>query len=274
MTSNHLAFAMECATRARSDEHRLPYQNALVTLADEIERLTREETTDLQIVRDAAERVRCDGAMTEGGSVRWRQDLLTLVNHALFGSCAPNLFDRYPMGTLFQKKADGRVLAMTPDDGVTYIAIPPNHLSTPQGEPALTPPQELSGMREPVVTAPQGNAGESPASSPVETSVTNERALALEALALNVLSSEEHCANLRRFPNGCGECLYCQADALMIDRPAVEPSPEPPTCTCTPSKFESHERHGTFTSGRVDPNCPIHWRQTLIQNGSPVNRND
>lgn len=36
--------------------------------------------------------------------------------------------------------------------------------ATPQGEPALTP-QELPGTREPVVTAPQGNTGESPASS-------------------------------------------------------------------------------------------------------------
>lgn len=36
-------------------------------------------------------------------------------------------------------------------------------LRTPQGEPALTQTDELPGTREPVVTAPQGIAGESPA---------------------------------------------------------------------------------------------------------------
>lgn len=45
-------------------------------------------------------------------------------------------------------------------------ACNPNEVGfvTPQGEPALTLPQGLPGTREPVVTAPQGNAGESPAS--------------------------------------------------------------------------------------------------------------
>jgi hypothetical protein len=38
-------------------------------------------------------------------------------------------------------------------------------LRTPQGEPALTSNAPLRATREPVVTAPQGNAGESPAST-------------------------------------------------------------------------------------------------------------
>jgi hypothetical protein len=41
-----------------------------------------------------------------------------------------------------------------------------DRLSTPQGEPALTQTEGLPGTREPVVTAPHGNAGESPASLP------------------------------------------------------------------------------------------------------------
>lgn len=39
------------------------------------------------------------------------------------------VFDRYPVGTLFQKKSDGRVLAMTPDSSGTVIAIPPEEPS-------------------------------------------------------------------------------------------------------------------------------------------------
>jgi hypothetical protein len=42
-------------------------------------------------------------------------------------------------------------------------AEPGESLRTPQGEPALTQTDGLPGTREPVVIAPQGNAGESPA---------------------------------------------------------------------------------------------------------------
>jgi len=42
--------------------------------------------------------------------------------------------------------------------------LKPASLVTPQGEPALTSDGPLRATREPVVTAPQGNAGESPAS--------------------------------------------------------------------------------------------------------------
>jgi len=40
---------------------------------------------------------------------------------------------------------------------------PGGSLRTPQDEPALTPPRELPGTREPVSQQPHGNAGESPA---------------------------------------------------------------------------------------------------------------
>lgn len=95
---------------------------------------------------------------------------------------------------------------------------------------------------------------------PVETSVTNERALALEALALNVLSSEEQCANLilRRFPKGCGECLYCQAAELM--EPCGDPhtSPHSEQIKCLLPKGHDGDHHNDRWS----------WRLKSSENGS------
>lgn len=51
------------------------------------------------------------------------------------------------------------------------------------------------------------------------------RALDLEALALCVLSVEENCANAERYPNGCGECIYCQSAALMLTQLPAETAP-------------------------------------------------
>lgn len=78
------------------------------------------------------------------------------------------------------------------------------------------------------------------------------------------------------------ECPHCHRQVVFGDsvcpvtkeqhrpmQPVVETTPPPPACTCAPPKFEGNERYGTFTSGRIDPSCPLHWRQTLIQNGSP-----
>jgi hypothetical protein len=46
--------------------------------------------------------------------------------------------------------------------------------------------------------------------------VKAERRLAeLEELAAMVIATEERCTNYRRFPNGCGECLFCTAARLM-----------------------------------------------------------
>jgi hypothetical protein len=39
MTSDPMSFAMECVARARVDSNQLPYQQAMITLADEIDRL-------------------------------------------------------------------------------------------------------------------------------------------------------------------------------------------------------------------------------------------
>lgn len=38
-----------------------------------------------------------------------------------------------------------------------------------------------------------------------------------------------------------------------------------PACTCTPPKFEATAWGGTMTSAVIDPNCPLHRPQTLIQ---------
>ncbi len=45
---------------------------------------TDESKTDLQLAREAAERVRFDGSL-RNGSERWQRDLLTLCHFALFG---------------------------------------------------------------------------------------------------------------------------------------------------------------------------------------------
>lgn len=49
--------------------------------------------------------------------------------------------------------------------------------------------------------------------------------------------------------------------------------PAPPACTCTPAKFEATAWGGTMSSGRIDPNCSIHWRQTLVQNANAEKTN-
>ena len=57
---------------------------------------------------------------------------------------------------------------------------PGGELRTLQGEPALTRDIELPGTREPVVTAPKGNAGESPASISSNERVLFERYILTE----------------------------------------------------------------------------------------------
>lgn len=102
------------------------------------------------------------------------------------------------------------------------------------------------------------------------------------------LIAEPSCERLTTGPGSCwnepawspeaqyGSDKWCDAcialSALMPDaavkRLPLEPTPGP-VCTCIPSKFEATAWGGTMTSAVIDPNCPLHYRQTLIQNSSP-----
>jgi len=99
--------------------------------------------------------------------------------------------------------------------------------------------------------------------SPDETTVGNERTLALEALALDVLATEQECANKQRFPNGCGECIYCQAAALMLNRPAVEPARElsPSEAASFAKTLARSPRRISYNSNAVQRTAPRRTRE-------------
>jgi len=98
---------------------------------------------------------------------------------------------------------------------------------------------------------------------PDETTVGNERTLALEALALDVLATEQECANKQRFPNGCGECIYCQAAALMLNRPAVEPARElsPSEAASFAKTLARSPRRISYNSNAVQRTAPRRTRE-------------
>lgn len=48
--------------------------------------------------------------------------------------------------------------------------------------------------------------------------------------------------------------------------------PPAPVCTCKPPEYKKlSEGCASFSSGVIDPKCPIHWRLTMIQNDQPEN---
>lgn len=57
--------------------------------------------------------------------------------------------------------------------------------------------------------------------------------------------------------------------AAADHEPRAEAAPAPPVCTCTPPSSGGDGNYCWIRSGMKDPNCPIHWRESIIQNGWP-----
>lgn len=99
----------------------------------------------------------------------------------------------------------------------------PSNLITLQSARELIGSGSIDGKRLPLIAFMEAQQAE------IER--LRGRALDLEALALCVLSVEENCANAERYPNGCGECIYCQSAALMLTRlPAETAAPSQGDC--------------------------------------------
>ncbi len=99
---------------------------------------------------------------------------------------------------------------------------------SPQGEPALTPPQGLPGTSEPVVREPQGNAGESPAHRP------SNQCGEIEFACGHTVAHEEECPRceierLRAALTKIGSGL-CESDYITIANAALDGVPVETFC--------------------------------------------
>lgn len=86
-------------------------------------------------------------------------------------------------------------------------------------------------------------------------------------LALNVISVEEHCSNLGRFPSGCGECLYCQAIGLLSSGVRPEKMTEVHLEFYPCSKHQGTQQWPRQRSG-TKTHCPVCFTDTSAESGS------